>query len=185
MTQYRRLLLPGATDVCTVRLERRGATTLTDHIEALRYAYGKTVREYPVTCPAMVVLPDHLHAVWTEPDSGVWYCERWRRIKSRFAHAVPDAGPGVGPDAVPDVGQMRPSFAAKRERGIGQRRFYEPAVRNEAEFHRALDHCRTNPVKHGLVADAALWPYSSFAKGRIGHPALGASTAKDLQYVNA
>jgi putative transposase len=159
MTEYRRLLLPGATYFFTVRLEQRGSTLLTDHIESLRYAYALTLREYPVTCHAMVVLPDHLHAVWTEPEGGVWYSQRWQRIKARFSHAIPEGG------------QQRPSLDRKRERGIWQRRFYEHAIRNQDEFQRALAHCENNPVKHGLVSDAALWPFSSFAKGRMGHPA--------------
>lgn len=160
MTHYRRLLIPGATYFFTVRLERRGATLLTDHIESLRYAYAKAVQDYPVTCHAMVVLPDHLHAVWTEPDGGVWYSERWRRLKARFSHAIPQ----------PDT--PRQSLADKREKGIWQRRFYEHAIRNEEEFHRALDHCENNPVRHGLVSSANLWPYSSFAKGAISTAAM-------------
>lgn len=158
MTQYRRLLIPGATYFFTVRLETRGSTLLTDHIESLRYAYARSSREYPVTCHAMVVLPDHLHAVWTEPEGGVWYSERWRRIKALFSHAIPQ---GESP---------RPSLLAKREKGIWQRRFYEHAIRDEADFRRALDHCRTNPVKHGLVTAAELWPYSSFNKVRPAPP---------------
>ncbi|MBI1171253.1 transposase [bacterium] len=159
MTQYRRLLIPGATYFFTVRLERRGDTLLTDHIESLRYAYARTVQDYPVTCHAMVVLPDHLHAVWTEPEGGVWYSERWRGIKARFSHAIPDQG------------RPRQSLADKREKGIWQRRFYEHAIRNPEEFRRALDHCEMNPVRHGLVAAPALWPYSSFARGRISEAA--------------
>ncbi len=157
MTHSRRLLLPGATYFFTVRLEQRGSTLLTDHIETLRYAYARAVRDYPVTCHAMVVLPDHLHAVWTEPDGGVWYSERWQRLKARFSYAIPEAG------------ERRP--APERKRGIWQRRFDEHAIRTEEEFQRALTHCEQNPVKHGLVSDAALWPYSSFAKRRMGHPA--------------
>ena len=156
MTQYRRFLLPGATYFFTVRLEQRGATTLTDHIDGLRYAYAKAVQEFPVTCHAMVVLPDHLHAVWTEPEGEVWYSERWRRIKARFT------------DAVAEPGQQRPSLTAKRERGLWQRRFYEHAIRTEDEYRRAMEHCRTNPVRHGLVNDPGLWPYSSFSKARAG-----------------
>ncbi len=159
MTHYRRLLLPGATYFFTVRLERRGSTLLTDHIETLRYAYARAVRDFPVTCHAIVVLPDHLHAVWTEPDGGVWYSQRWQRLKARFSYAIPETG------------EKRPSLDRKRERGIWQRRFYEHAIRTEEEFQRALNHCEQNPVKHGLVSEAALWPYSSFAKGRMGHPA--------------
>lgn len=171
MTQYRRLLLPGATYFFTVRLKIKGATLLTDHIETLRWAYARTVREYPVTCHAMVILPDHLHAVWTEPDSGVWYCERWKRIKARFSHAIPDAA------------AMRPSLEGKPDRGIWQRRFDEHAIQTEEQFSRALAHCAQNPVKHGLVTDATLWPFSSFAKARMGHMThLAMQAARPLQH---
>ena len=152
MTSYRRLLIPGATYYFTVRLEMPGATHLTDRIDMLRYAYAKAVQEFPVTCHAMVVLPDHLHAIWTEPEGMVWYSERWRRIKARFTHAVAE------PVAV------RPSLERKRERGIWQRRFYEHCIRNDDDFSRAMEHCRTNPVRHGLVTAPELWPYSSFTK---------------------
>ena len=166
MTHFRRLLIPGATYFFTVRLERRGETLLTDHIESLRYAYAKAVQDYPVTCHAMVVLPDHLHAVWTEPDGGVWYSERWRRIKARFAQAIPQ--PPTPIQSLVDkreVGTQTPADA--RGKGIWQRRFSEHAIRNEDEFRRALDHCENNPVRHGLVTAPHLWPYSSFAKGQI------------------
>lgn len=159
MTHDRRLLIPGATYFFTVRLEARASTLLTDHIESLRYAYARAVQDYPVTCHAMVVLPDHLHAIWTEPDGGVWYAERWRRIKARFSHAIPSA-------ATP-----RPGLPSRREGVIWQRRFQEHAIRTSHEFLCAMDHCAQNPVKHGLVSDASLWPFSSFAKGRRGHPA--------------
>jgi putative transposase len=162
MTSYRRLRLPGATYVFTVCLAERGATTLVEHVDMLRWAYLQTIRDLPVTCHAMVVLPDHLHAVWTEPAGCVAYSERWRRIKARFSHGL-DQRPALSP-----------SLRAKRERGIWQRRFWEHAIRNEAEFALALAYCRDNPVQHGLVADAADWPYSSFAsrnKARQADPA--------------
>ena len=76
MTNIHHLILPGATYFFTVRLQTRGSCLLTDHIESLRYAYAKAVQEFPVTCHAMVILPDHLHAVWTEPSGGVFYTER-------------------------------------------------------------------------------------------------------------
>ena len=172
MTEYRRLRLPGATYFFTLCLEQRGTTTLTDHIDALRFAYARTVQELPVTCHAMIILPDHLHAVMTEPEGGVFYSERWRRIKSRFSHAI----------AVP--GSLRPSLAIKRERGIWQRRFWEHALRDDNDFRAALTYCDHDAVRHGLVGPGLvghgvvgqpeLWPYSSFAKRRMGniaHPA--------------
>lgn len=171
MTQYRRLRLPGATYFFTLCLEARGSNVLVDQIGALRAAYALTLRELPALCPAMVILPDHLHAIWTEPLGTVHYSERWRRIKARFSRAVEG-------DHSPN-----PSKQAKRERGLWQRRFWEHAIRSEAEFLAAMEYCRTNPVKHNLVQDPDDWEYSSFTRrmgnlpilpsgrdGQIAHP---------------
>ncbi|MEZ5770301.1 MAG: transposase [Defluviimonas denitrificans] len=160
MTSYRRLRQTGATYFFTLCLQRRGATTLIDHVGLLREAYRRTVQELPVTCQAMVILPDHLHAIWTEPEGEVNYSERWRRIKARFSHAL--------------AGDFRPcdSKVGKRERGVWQRRFWEHALRGEADFVAAMEYCLTNPVKHGLVGAPEDWPYSSFTRrmGNIAHP---------------
>ncbi len=163
MTEYRRLRLPGATYFFTLCLETRGSTVLVDEIAALRRAYATTLRELPALCPAMVILPDHLHAIWTEPEGAVLYSERWRRIKARFSRALEG-------DHAPS-----PSKQAKRERGLWQRRFWEHAIRSEGEFLAAMEYCRTNPVKHGLVADAGQWEFSSFTRrmGNLPIPALG------------
>ncbi|MCA0274136.1 MAG: transposase [Proteobacteria bacterium] len=165
MTSYRRLRLPGATYFFTVCVEDRGTRTLTDHIGHLREAYRRTLLEFPVTCHAMVVLPDHIHAIWTEPEGEANFPERWRRIKARFSHSV--------------AGDFRPSPSkqAKRERGLWQRRFWEHALRDEAEFIRAMEYCHMNPVKHGLVHEPEHWPYSSFTRrmGNIAHPTENAS----------
>lgn len=160
MTRYRRLRVPGATVFFTLCLEQRGSRVLTEHIDLLRDAYRRTVAELPVACPAMVVLPDHLHAIWTEPGGEVHYSERWRRIKARFSHALPQ-------DFFP-----RPSLQRKRERGVWQRRFWEHTLRGQAEFFAAMEYCRQSPVRHGLVRAPEDWPYSSFTRrmGNIAHP---------------
>ncbi len=155
MTQYRRLRLPGASYFFTLCLETRGSTRLVDHIATLRTAYAATLRELPVLCPAMVVLPDHLHAIWTEPEGVVLYSERWRRIKARFSHALSG-------EFAPNARKSR-----KRERGLWQRRFWEHAIRGEADFLAAMDYCRLNPVKHGLVENPEDWAFSSFTR-RMG-----------------
>ena len=153
MIEHPRLTLTGATYFFTVRLEQRGSSLLTDHIAALRFAYAKAVAEFPVTCHAMVVLPDHLHAIWTEPVGDVWYAERWRRIKTRFAQSVAVAEPEGRPVA------------------LWQKRFDEYPIRSEDDYRRAMEYCRVNPVRHGLVASADLWPWSSFNKVRGDLPA--------------
>ena len=126
MTSYRRLRQTGATYFFTLCLQRRGATTLIDHVGLLREAYRRTVQELPVTCQAMVILPDHLHAIWTEPEGEVNYSERWRRIKARFSHAL--------------AGDFRPcdSKVGKRGRGVWQRRFWEHHLRSEADVNAAI-----------------------------------------------
>ncbi len=160
MTSYRRLRIPGATYFFTLCLEDREGTTLVDEIECLRDAYRRTITELPVLCPAMVILPNHLHAIWTEPPGQCRFSERWRRIKGRFSHSL-------GPASI-----ICASKRTKREAGIWQRRFWEHCIRNEDEFLAAMDYCRMNPVKHGLVQNPQDWPYSSFTRrmGNIAHP---------------
>ncbi|MGL5012592.1 MAG: REP-associated tyrosine transposase [Paracoccaceae bacterium] len=150
MTSYRRMRLPGATYFFTVCLEDRASMALTDHIDLLRLAYATTVREMPVTCHAMVVLPDHLHAIWTLPEGDAEFSERWRRIKARFTRYVGFSGARCD------------SKIVKRERGLWQRRFWEHVVRDEDSLGSAITYCWNNPVKHGLVSDPADWVFSSF-----------------------
>jgi putative transposase len=155
MTAYRRFVLPDATYFFTVCLENREGTQLVDHVDKLRAAYAFTIREMPVETHAIVILPNHLHAIWTEPGVPK-FSERIRRIKARFSHALEG-------DFAPNQ-----SKAARTERGLWQRRFYEHAIRNEREFGSAMEYCRVNPVKHGLVVEPDEWPLSSFARRRMG-----------------
>ena len=149
MPTYRRLHLPGASYFFTVNLADRRASLLTDRIADLRRAYAETVASAPVICDAMVVLPDHLHAIWTLPPGDSDYSERWRKIKHRFTRAV---GAEVGRTAHPT---RSASKRAKREAGIWQRRFWEHAIRDAQDYRMHVRYCRRNPVKHGLVARAA------------------------------
>ncbi len=149
MPKYRRVVVPGASYFFTVALARRGDSTLTDNITLLRHAWRLTASEHPVRCDAMVVLPDHLHAVWTLPPGDADYSLRWRKLKARFSHAL-------GQHGVQSASQI-----AKRERGVWQRRFWEHMIRDEADFRAHVTYCWGNPVKHGLVAQAGEWPFSS------------------------
>ncbi|WP_418887916.1 REP-associated tyrosine transposase [Maritimibacter dapengensis] len=142
--------VPGGSYFFTVNLALRGATHLTDHIDALRRAFAVTLRERPVRIDAIVVMPDHLHAVWTLPVGDSDYSTRWRLIKSRF---------------VRETGLVAPrsrSKVAKAERGIWQRRFWEHTIRGEADFAAHVAYCWQNPAKHGFVERAEDWPYSSY-----------------------
>ncbi len=149
MSEYRRLRLPGATYFFTVNLAARGSDALVTHIDLLRHAYRVTAAEHPVHCDAMVVLPDHLHAVWTLPPGDADFSIRWRKIKARFTRWTGLWAP------------VSPSKAGKREAGLWQRRFWEHAIRDEADHAAHVGYCLWNPVRHGIVAQAEDWPFSS------------------------
>jgi putative transposase len=150
MPNYRRARVTGATYFFTAALAERAFATLVGNIALLRNAVRATRRGHPFRIDAMVVLPDHLHAVWTLPEDDFDFPTRWRLIKSRFSHAIPRGE------------RIRPSRAMKRERGIWQRRYWEHLIRDEADFRNHVDYCHFNPVKHGVVARVADWPYSTF-----------------------
>jgi putative transposase len=152
MTDYRRLRIPGGTYAFTLCLEARGSFLLTDRIGLLRLAWRDAFRNFPATVLAVVILPDHLHAVLTEAEGSVHFSERWQRMKGRFTHALGAAG-----EARP--GPLRPSLARKREAGIWQRRFWEHALTSPGAVAEAIAYCRDDPVRHGLVQTPAEWPY--------------------------
>jgi putative transposase len=162
MPNYRRARVPGGTFFFTVALEQRGTSLLIDRIDTLRAAFARTMQAAPVICDAIVVLPDHLHAVWTLPPGDSDFPERWRRIKYHVSRAL---------DAADRPATLSHSRRAKRETGIWQRRYWEHAIRSQADFQTHVAFCWSNPVRHGLVARPADWPYSSIHRdireGRI------------------
>lgn len=149
MSRYRRMYVPGGTYFFTVNLAQRGGDLLVHEIGLLRSAYASVVREHPVRCDAMVILPDHIHAVWTLPQEDADFSIRWKMIKSIFSqHCTQTVN-------------VSESKARKGERGIWQRRFWEHSIRDAADFAAHVDYCHWNPVKHGLVKRSTDWPYST------------------------
>jgi len=150
MPNYRRAFVPGGCWFFTVNLLERRQTLLIDHIEALREAVAKTLHSLPCTIDAFVVLPDHLHAIWTLPPGDSDFSTRWRIMKSRFAKVLPKQE------------RLDGVRAARNERAIWQRRFWEHLIRDEADYARHVEYCYINPLKHGLVTRVRDWPHSSF-----------------------
>lgn len=148
MVRYRRNFLPGGTFFFAVTLNDRKSSALVDHVQKLRSAFRVTRAERPFTVDAIVILPDHLHVIMTLPDTDADFSGRWRRIKSLFTHQLVASG-------VPISRNHRGEFA------LWQRRFWEHTIRDETDFERCADYIHFNPVKHGLVALPADWPYSS------------------------
>lgn len=181
MPRYRRLRIPGACYFFTVNLADRGSRLLVERIDDLRAAWAETLLAAPVVCDAVVILPDHLHAVWTLPPGDSGYSARWGAIKARFTMRLRRAGRGPGfspaplPKEFPRVGSgryagLKPGLRAdKREAAIWQRRFWEHTIRDEADYRAHVAYCWGNPVKHGLVERAADWPFSSLHRDiRLG-----------------
>jgi putative transposase len=158
MPRYRRNFVPGGSYFFTVNLADRREHLLTDHVDALRAAFRYARSRHPFTIEAIVILPEHLHAIWTLPDAEADFATRWRLIKSAFTRAVL-RHPPVG---WVERGKNHLSRFNKGERGVWQRRYWEHTLRNEDDFARHADYIHFNPVKHGHAQRVRDWPYSSF-----------------------
>lgn len=155
MPNYRRAETQGGTFFFTVVTYRR--RLLFDHAEArqiLREAVQEVRKRHPFTIDAWVVLPDHMHCIWTLPPDYANFSLRWNRIKSIFSHRAKSSF------HVDDW--MSDSRRKHREATIWQRRFWEHQIRNEAEYQIFMDYTHYNPVKHGWVQQVADWPFSTF-----------------------
>jgi len=135
MSDYLRPKVPGATVFFTVTLAARGGSALVDHVDALREAVRRTKAERPFRVDAFVVLPDHLHAVWTLREGDAEYSLRWGAIKARFTKALRDERrPGFSPADLPTelpvvrsgrFAGLKPGLRrGKREQALWQRRFW-------------------------------------------------------------
>jgi len=89
MTEYRRAHVPGATWFFTVNLaERRGNRLLVDQIDALRRSFRYVTERRPFRLDAVVVLPDHLHCIWTLPPGDTDFSMRWNLLKGHVSRAI-------------------------------------------------------------------------------------------------
>jgi putative transposase len=150
MTDYRRNRIPGATYFFTVNLLDRRSDLLLRKVDVLRNAVRDVRTRMPFHINAWVVLPEHMHCIWTLPEGDIDFSGRWRAVKTNFSRAMP-------------MGERRSeSRIGKGERGIWQRRFWEHTIRDERDYVVHMDYIHFNPVKHGLVEHVRDWPYSSF-----------------------
>jgi putative transposase len=150
--RYRRAAVPGGTFFFTVNLADRDRRLLVNHIEHLRSVFRRVQARQAFRIDAIVILPEHLHTIWTLPEGDKDFATRWMLIKMGFSRAIP-------------LRERRSlSRASRGERGIWQRRYWEHQIRDEQDFIRHVEYIHYNPVKHGHVPQAADWPYSSFHK---------------------
>jgi putative transposase len=148
--RYRRADVAGGTYFFTVNLAERKRTLLVVYVDVLRAVIQKVKAMHLFQIDALVILPDHLHALWTLPVGDRDYPTRWMLIKTGFSRQIPKGE------------RLSESRQAKGERGIWQRRYWEHLIRDDRDFARHVDYIHYNPVKHGYVERVADWPYSTF-----------------------
>jgi putative transposase len=155
MPNYRRFTVPGALYFFTVVTNER-RPFLVDELarKCLREAFDVVRARYPFEIPAIVLLPDHLHAVWSMPEGDSDYSLRWRRIKEEFTERYLAQGG--------DEGGKSNSRQKRKERAVWHRRFWEHMIRDDNDFEGHVDYIHYNPVKHQLVTCPGDWLYSSF-----------------------
>jgi len=147
--RYRRANAAGGTYFFTVNLADRSSHLLVEKVDVLRESVRLVKDQHPFEIVAWVVLPDHLHAIWTLPPSDADFSTRWMLIKAGFSRRV-------------EPGELiRASRRRKGERGIWQKRFWEHQIRDDEDLERHVDYVHINPVKHAHVSRASDWPYSS------------------------
>lgn len=168
MSRYIRPKRPGASVFFTVNLVDRGTDTLVRHVELLRQAVAVTRAKRWFRIDAWVVLPDHMHCLWTLPEGDSDYSNRMSEIKGRFTKGLRRSGPA------PTHAPMNPYGARggrdrvgagpdlRSEAAIWQKRFWEHHIRDDRDFAEHVRYCWINPVKHGLVGHPREWPYSSW-----------------------
>jgi putative transposase len=153
--QYRRAFIPGGSFFFTLVTEkRRPIMASAESVEVLRSAFRNVRQSRPFEVDAMVVMPDHLHCIWTLPPGDADYATRWRLIKTWFTKHSAPAIRGV----------RNASRQARGEQAIWQHRYWEHRIRDETDFERHVEYIHYNPVKHGFVSTPMDWPYSSIHK---------------------
>ena len=155
MPQYRRFSIAGGTYFFTVVTYRRRPILCDAPVRAaLRNAIQTVRARYPFTINAWVLLPDHLHCLWTLPPDDANFAKRWALIKRHVSMTC--AGEYHRPD------WMTASKLKHRESTFWQRRYWEHCIYSETDFANHLNYIYINPVKHGLVSRVSDWPYSTF-----------------------
>lgn len=155
MSHYRRSSTPGATYFFTVITYKRQPILCHQPLrEALHTAITNTRKNHPFQIDAWVLLPDHLHCIWTLPENDADFSTRWNLIKRRVSRACSHE---YEKESLKTLSKLK-----HRESTLWQRRFWEHKIRGRNDINCHLDYIHYNPLKHGLCKQVIEWPYSSF-----------------------
>ena len=151
--RYRRAQIKGGTYFFTLTtFYRKKILTYPQNVEILRKAIRYVMSNHFFTINAFVLLPDHLHCIWTLPENDYDFSTRWRLIKSYFTREYTKKFKSVPTKLKKN----------KKEQTIWQRRFWEHLIRSEEDMISHVEYIHYNPVKHGLASAPKEWKYSSF-----------------------
>jgi putative transposase len=120
----------------------------------LRSSFKKVMEAHPFIVDAIVVLPDHLHSVWTLPEGDNDFAIRWSLIKGGFTRECNGRYKG----------DRTASRISRNEQAVWQHRFWEHEIHDDEDFRRHVEYVHYNPVKHGYVERPAAWGFSSFGR---------------------
>jgi len=119
---------------------------------ALRSSIEHVREQHPFCIVAWVLLPDHLHCIWSLPQDDAKYSIRWSLIKRSVSFQLRDS------DWFRETGQL------------WQNRFREHYIRDEADLEKHFDYVHFNPVKHDFVENPVDWEWSTYHQyAKIGY----------------
>ncbi|MFH1137960.1 MAG: transposase [Pseudomonadota bacterium] len=169
MSDYRRVKEPYKTFFFTVvTYNRQQILCEPESRIMLREALEKVRALYPFRIDAWVLLPEHLHCIWTMPENDYDFSKRWGMVKKEFTARYQTIK-----DKQIKIVKGADSRNKRRESFIWQRRFWEHAIRDQNDFNHHCDYIHYNPVKHSLVEEPREWPYSTvnrFVKAGLYSP---------------
>lgn len=142
----------------SAHLRDSSSRLLVEHAQGLRLAFRIAQQARPFRINAIVVLPDHLHGIWTLPAGDEDGHRRWAQIQAIFDRQLP----GLPPRAV-----LRRD---RRARPLWHSSFREHRIVDAEDLRQHVAYVHQNPVRHGHVRDPAAWPYSSIHRLGCAEP---------------
>jgi putative transposase len=122
-----------------------------DECDAMRKQFGIAIAGY-------VVMPSHVHLVLV-PQGQTVLGKAIGALKSRSARRILAQWRTV---RAPDLGRLLTRRGGRERFVFWQSRFYDHNCRTLDGVREMIQYCHVNPVRAGLVADAADWPWSSY-----------------------
>lgn len=132
-------------------MAEKSSNLLTKHAKFLAESSRDVEGLYPFDAIAAVILPNHMHLIWTLPEDDLDYARRISYLQSGFTQRVLDGD---------HVSQK------KRDTALWRQRYWDYQIRDDVDLERHIGYIHGNPVKHGLVSHPDKWRYSTWPRFR-------------------